>query len=117
MIVSRETNVAFRVFVPMETLKTKWGQFPGPQIPECGHCREKCVNFLSRVLGSFRGHSTARVLKRKRVKEDEEGQGWILVEHFFSARIWTEPYITRTCTYTHIHTHTISLNPLNEPLQ
>lgn len=71
------------------------------------------MSFLGRVLGSFRGRSTARVLKKKRGREDERGQEWILVEHFLSARTWTEPYITRTCAYT----HTISLNPLNEPLQ
>lgn len=114
MIVSRETNVAPRVYVTMETLKTKWGQFPDPQIPECGHCREKGVSLLGRVLGSFRGHSTARVLK-KRVREDEWGQEWILVEHFLSARIWTKPYITRTSACTHTKSHLIlSMNPYNE---
>lgn len=30
----------------METLKTKWEQFPGPQILECEDCEEENMSFL-----------------------------------------------------------------------
>lgn len=44
MFMSKETKVVPCIYVtmgPMETLKTKRGLFPGPQIPEGGHYGEE----------------------------------------------------------------------------
>lgn len=44
MTISKETNIVPRVSVTMgsmETSQTKWGQFPGPRIPDVGIVERK----------------------------------------------------------------------------